>query len=231
MESLSTRTNTKEQLDNLNLDGIKLHEILQELEFINKYFGNTRSIIKAITNLATPNIKIVDLGCGGGDIARAVAKHLCGRGVDFHYLGIDGNPATINYAQQKSIKYPQIEFVVNDIFEDSFRVPQCDILLSSHFMYHFSNKQLIDFINKHSHKVQQAIIFSELKRSRTAYILFQIGTRILNLSKITREDGLLALRRAFSKKELQRIAEQCKSNKYFNLQNKWAFRQLLTIYR
>ena len=97
-------------------------------------------------------------------------------------------------------------------------------------MYHFSDEKLVAFINKHSRSIHQAIIFSELRRSFFAYFLFQIGTRILRLSKITRQDGLLALRRSFNRKELQCIAQQCADHSSIRVQNKPAFRLLLTIY-
>lgn len=231
MSILFARSHKKEQLDDLDLKGKQLHRILRELEFINAYLGNVRSLVKAIkkATLGKKYVKIVDLGCGGGDVARKIAQILHKSNIDFCYIGIDGNPATINYATQQSTQYPQIKFMVQDIFHKNFTLPQCDLLISSHFVYHFRDEKLVSFINKHSKNIRQAIIFSELRRSFFAYILFQIGTRILRLSKITREDGLLALRRSFNKRELYSIAQQCADDRSIRIQKKLAFRLLLTI--
>ena len=74
-----TRFSEKEKIDNLNLQGEPLHKALKSLEWVNRLFGNNRPVIKAIHSIYKKEerpLHVIDLGCGGGNLALAVAKSL-----------------------------------------------------------------------------------------------------------------------------------------------------------
>jgi 2-polyprenyl-3-methyl-5-hydroxy-6-metoxy-1,4-benzoquinol methylase len=229
---MKMRSSENEKLDDLNLHGETLHKALQSLEWVNRWFGNRRSVIKAIHRIykkeAKP-LRIIDLGCGGGDLALAVAGSLRQHKIECTITGIDGNANTLTYAQKKCEAFPEITFLQADILSKEFSIQPCDILISSHFIYHFKSDALADFLRNNLSAISTAFIFSELKRNRLAMRIFKFSSFLLPISKLAKEDGLLAIKRSFSEKEWHSILQQAGIDTY-RLQSVLLFRILLTIY-
>ena len=80
MPSLTNRSKEQESLDNLDLSGKELEQTLRQLAFINRSLGNTSSLIREVLKVIKENqlekVKIIDLGCGGGDVLTDLAKSL-----------------------------------------------------------------------------------------------------------------------------------------------------------
>src|SRR5688500_2457630 len=74
------RSNKKELLDNLTLADAAVSENLKELEAVNHWLGGKTTLISALDKVyekhsslfSTRTISIADLGCGGGDLLRAI---------------------------------------------------------------------------------------------------------------------------------------------------------------
>jgi 2-polyprenyl-3-methyl-5-hydroxy-6-metoxy-1,4-benzoquinol methylase len=229
---MSERSYKIEKLDNFALQGETLRKALQSLAWINRWFGNYQAVIKAIHTIDKTTDKpltIVDLGCGGGDLMLAVAKSLQKRKIKFAITGIDGNANSLVFAQQHCAKFKEINFLQADILQNNFIVGPCDILISSHFMYHFADEMLVDFLKKNLPAVSRAIIFSELTRSRFAITLFKLSNFLLPISTLAKQDGLLAIKRSLNKKEWLTILQQAGIGTH-RLQRVPMFRLLLTIF-
>ena len=95
-------------------------------------------------------------------------------------------------------------------------------------MYHFTADALIDFIKNNFSYISTALIFSELKRNRSAMRLFKFSSFFLPISKLAKEDGLLAIKRSFSEKEWLAILQQA-GIETFSLQRVPLFRILIKI--
>ncbi|WP_159092101.1 methyltransferase domain-containing protein [Aquimarina sp. Aq107] len=231
--NLRIRLHNKEQLDNLSLSGKKLSKALISLKLINKLFGNHKQLAKSTLDycIKNPNKKrfrIVDIGCGGGDSIYNVFNKLNNNGIQGDFLGIDGNPQSVNHANSLYAKKDHIQFEIGDILDPAFLIPDCDIIISSHFIYHFEDEELVNFIKRIQEKGIKHIIFSELKRSKTAYILFKYSSIFLPISKLAKQDGLIAIRRAFTINELENILNKSGVKKYTIRKKTW-FRTLTKI--
>ena len=228
---MKSRLTGSEKLDDLSLQGEPLYKALQSLAWINRWFGNHRSVIKAMHSVYLKQespLRIVELGCGGGDLIFAVAQSLQRHKIEYSITGIDGNPNSLAYAQKKCAPFSEINFIQADILSDAFNMQPCDILISSHFIYHFPEEKLARFLKTNISSVSTAIIFSELERNRLALRLFKFSSFLLPISKLAKEDGLLAIQRSFTKKEWVSILQQAGISTY-RLQLVPLFRILLTI--
>lgn len=228
---LSTRSSENEQLDNLDLSGDDLNKTLSGLSTINKYLGNTSATFHAVKReirKTNKSLKIIDLGCGGGDNLRAISNWCQTNNQTIELLGIDGNANALAYAQQQNNPTSAINYLKADILDSNFVLPTCDILISSHFMYHFSDDEIVTFLKKSEKNISNKIIFSELQRSTFAYLLFKMSSVFLPFSKIVKQDGLVAIRRAYTKTELHSILERAEFTGY-KVKWKWAFRFLVLI--
>lgn len=202
-----------EQLDDFDLQGEVLHQTLKSLAWINKWLGNHQSISKAVRKVFKGKNKdrefhIVDLGCGGGDVLRMLAKKLSKRGYACKFTGIDGNPHTLAYAKALSNQFPQIDYLQADILSPEFSIPSCDLLISSHFLYHFEAQSMVRFLKQNLRKVGIAFFNSGLERNKIALLLFQTFSWMMPVNQLARTDGRLAIKRAFTFSELQEVLSQ-----------------------
>jgi len=229
----NARLMAREQLDQPDLDGQMLTDTLEELERINHYLGNSTQLVRAVmkrvkTGREIP-ITIVDLGCGGGDVLRRLATALDKKNIPAKLIGLDANPNILAYANSKSKATSFIRYQQADILAKDFTVPACDLLICSHFLYHFTDKELHTFLRRQQYQISDCFLFSELQRSRLAWFLFRIIARLAGFSAMTTNDGQLAIRRAFRRSELEQIFHHAG---FYNwrIRWKWAFRYLIELY-
>jgi len=231
LDFLKSRRFVEEDMDNFSLQGKELESTISGLSTINKYLGNTNVILNALKPLiqfSNKPLRIVDLGCGGANILRAIANYSAEIGKEVHLTGIDGNPNIIELAKVNTQVSPTFNFIASDILHPNFVLPECDILISTHFMYHFTDQELISFLSKHADKIHYKIILSELQRSVISYRGFQMLGFILGFSKMILSDGLKAISRSFRSKELVEILNEARVGKYV-IHWKWAFRYLVEV--
>lgn len=228
---LNNRQFISEEMDNFSLHGEALENTLNGLSNINRYLGNGKVMLNAIKPyIYTSNgiIRIVDLGCGGGDLLFALAKLAHNKGKEVQLIGIDGNPNIVSYLNEKNRQYPNLNFLQADILREDFKLPVCDILISTHFMYHFTDEDLIAFLAKHKSSIRDKVIISELERSKLSYVLFNLMARTLRFPRMILSDGLKAISRSFHKAELMNIIHKAGYTN-FTISWKWAFRYLIEI--
>ena len=224
----SRRSSATEMMDDFTLEGDIFRDTLDKLETINRLLGGNSVTIKGLKKLLKTQskskvIKILDLGCGNGDILRDVAKFGRNNNYRFKLMGIDANYAAIEYAKELSKDYPELSFETIDIFSEGFKEQTYDIILCTLFLHHFKNEELISFLKPTVQKATIGVVVNDLHRHRLAYYLFKlIGLFIKN--KMVREDGLTSVLRAFKRKDLEAISRQVQVP--FSIKWKWAFRYL-----
>ncbi|MEL6253237.1 MAG: methyltransferase domain-containing protein [Bacteroidota bacterium] len=209
MPTLNKRSKESEALDNLELSGKELEQTLRQLAFINRSLGNTASLTREVLDIIEVNqvnqIKLIDLGCGGGDVLKHLAQKLSKRGISYSLIGIDGNAHSLVYAQKESQDIPSLIFKQADIMAENFELETCDIMISSHFMYHFEEEALITFLRKHKTSVKYNILISELERNTASFLLFRMFSSLLGFNHMVKNDGLMAIKRAYSRTEINRV--------------------------
>ena len=222
----SFRSSEREIMDDFTLEGAVFRDTLDKLEMINRLLGGNIVTINGIKKLIQDQprdktIKIIDLGCGHGDILRDVAKFGRKNGYDFQLIGIDANPDAIEYANELSSEYPELSFDAIDIFSNDFQKLDFDVILCTLFAHHFKTNELISFLKPTLENAKLGIVINDLHRHKLAYYLFKlIGLFIKN--RMVREDGLTSILRAFKRKDLEKISN--KLNAKATIQWKWAFR-------
>jgi len=221
-------------MDDFEMEGELLRETLDQLDSINKWLGGNRVTLNGLKLLLKSveperTLRIVDLGCGSGDMLRRLATYFRKEGRKVEFIGIDGNEFTINYARSQSTDYPEISYRHQMIPSKEFSDLNCDIILSTLFLHHFRETEALELLRIISEKAQIGLVINDLHRNQWAYILFKLlGLFISN--RMVREDGLTSILRGFKKSELQHIAKVL-NFKNSNIQWRWAFRYQWTILR
>jgi SAM-dependent methyltransferase len=85
------------------------------------------------------NASVLDLGCGYGALAHAIAVHS-----DAHVLAIDFDAKQIEFGRQR-FNHPNVEFVVGDVFKDIPERGSFDVIVLSSVLEHLKNRP--EFLN------------------------------------------------------------------------------------
>lgn len=213
-------------MDDFSMEGDLLRDTLDKLGKINKWLGGNRVTIKGVQKILRDypkdrTYKIIDLGCGHGDILRRLAQFGKENGYTFELLGVDANKDTIAYAEELSVDYPEVSFTHLDIFSEAFEELQYDIALSTLFLHHFDNKEVERLLDQLVRQSKIGVVINDLHRSQLAYGLFKLLSITIS-NKMIIEDGLTSILRAFKRSELQSLSDKLKLNSQICWM--WAFR-------
>ena len=219
------RTEEEEIMDDFSLEGEELRDALDKIASINKLLGGNHLTLQGVKKLinAKDEITIVDVGCGNGDMLRALADFGIKNNFKFKLIGIDANAFTIDYAINLSKEYPNISYKCQDIFSESFSQLKYDIILCTLTLHHFKNEQIDYLIQHFTQQARIGIIINDLHRNIIAYRAFQLICFVFRLNRMSREDGLVSILRGFKKGELIDFSERNKLKNY-TIHWKWAFR-------
>lgn len=215
-----------EIMDDLEMTGDQLIDSLDHIARINQWLGGNRLTINALKTILKEQpldkeLFIVDLGCGNGDMLRAIAKMGRKNGYRFKLLGMDANRTTIDYAIELSVDYPEIEYIPQNVRSPEFKEIKYDIALCTLFLHHFEDEVALNFVETMVQNASMGVVINDLHRHPLAWYLFNLITLGMS-NKMAREDGLLSILKGFKRKDLEFFAGKinCKST----IQWRWAFR-------
>jgi len=227
------RSDDPEIMDDLQHKGEIIDKTLRELEIINRLLGGNQVTINGINALLSfkPKqvITIADLGCGGGDILKLVAKWGRRKNIRLEMTGIDANPNIVAYARKNTISYPEIKYEVVNIFSEEFRSKQFDMVVATLFTHHFTNEELIDLFKLLAKQTRIGIVINDLHRHWFAFHSIKWLTYFFSKSYMVKTDAPLSVLRAFHKNELISILSKAGIANY-TLRWRWAFRWELIIF-
>ena len=213
-------------MDDFSINGVLLRDTMDKLAAINRWLGGNKVTMEGLKKLLRKSSKdmpltIVDLGCGGGDILRDVAKFGRKNGFNFNLIGIDANEDAVIYARELSLDYPEISYRHINIFSEEFKTIDYDIVLTTLFLHHFNQEQLVNLLSKLLKKARLGIVVNDLHRNALAYYLFRLLCTVIP-NKMVKEDGLTSVLKGFKRKELATLSSLIQVKP--NIKWKWAFR-------
>lgn len=229
------RTEADEIMDDFELKGSELREALDKIARINQLLGGNKLTLQGVQKLIQHNnnqdkIRIVDVGCGNGDMLRTLANFASRNNLNFELIGVDANSFTIDYAKKLSIKYPTIHYQCLDIFSEAFSKLNYDIVLCTLTLHHFKNEEINYLIKLFYQQSKVGIVINDLHRSTIAYRLFQMVCFVFRLNKMSKNDGLISILRGFKKAELVAFSNKINASKQM-IQWKWAYRYQWIIWK
>ena len=183
-----------------------------------------KQLIKNINRPVEP-IRIVEIGCGGGDNLRVIQCWAQKRDLKVSLKGIDINRECISFAESR-MENKDIQFICSDYKDVSFS-PRPDIIFSSLFCHHFTNGELIKMLQWMKVNSGTGFFINDLHRHPVAYYSIKILTRLFSESFLVKNDAPLSVKRGFRKEDWTRLFAAAGISD-FSCQWKWAFRWLIT---
>ncbi len=222
------RTDATEIMDDFALEGEILRDALDKIAKIKQLLGGNRLTLQGVQSLIKQisihnEVTVVDIGCGNGDMLRALADYAFNNNLNLKLIGIDANQFTVSHAKELSTQYENISYRCEDIFDDKFKNLKYDIALCTLTLHHFKDAEIVKLISVIYENATIGIVINDLQRSVLAYRLFQVLCFVFRLNKMSKEDGLVSILRGFKKEELENFSKELNFKKY-SIQWKWAFR-------
>ncbi|ELR72460.1 SAM-dependent methyltransferase [Fulvivirga imtechensis AK7] len=225
----ASRSNEAELMDDLESSGEVIDQTLRELEVINKWLGGNQVTIsglnRLVTNAALPirKLKIVDLGCGGGDMLKLIARWGRKKKLDIELIGIDANPNIVAFAEKNTREYPEISYKAINIFSDEFKALSFDVVTSTLFTHHFTNEQLAALFGQLRMQASLGMVINDLHRHWFAYHSIKMLTAAFSRSEMVRNDAAVSVLRSFHQSEIESIMKKTSIENY-SIRWMWAFR-------
>lgn len=216
----------------LDADNIPKHDLYQnliELNTINTLLGGhavTLKGLKAFNLREGIEYTVLDIGCGGGDNLRYLAKWARQHNIRITFTGVDLKADCINFAQEKCADYPEIIFRNCDYRDLLSEDTRYDIIFTALFCHHFKEEDLITLFRFKQQKSKLGFFMNDLHRHVLAYYAIACLTQLFSNSYLVKNDAKLSVARGFKRTELLALVQAVGSA---NMRVKWvwAFRWLL----
>ncbi|WP_299684535.1 methyltransferase domain-containing protein [uncultured Dokdonia sp.] len=233
MRDLTYRATERELMDDPEIAPLDLKEALFDISKTNRMLGGNTITLKALKHLFKENPSkkqwtIVDVGCGDGEILRLIADYFTSQSIEINLVGIDVSTHSIAMAKEMSQPYKNIRFIEKDILTIDRESFTCDVIICTLTLHHFKDSEILIFMKQFVILAQVAVVINDLQRSKIAYKLFILFSRIFIKSHVAKNDGLVSIASGFKKHELKKVAQQLKL-KHSEITWKWAFRYLWLI--
>ena len=224
----NTRSTQIEIMDSLDFQGEEMQNLLNDLKTVNKWLGGDKITVNGLQKLLKNHPKskeviILDIGCGDGHMLRKCSDFAQKEGYLVKCIGIDFNTNILEYAKLQSKDYPNMEFQKVDVFFDENLIPNSDIALFTLFLHHFSDEKIEHLLKSVLPKTNKGLIINDLQRSKQAFTLFKLVSKLFLKTKTAEHDGLVSIARGFRKSELEVISKKIK-NQTSTICWQWAYR-------
>ena len=216
-----------ERMDSPDCDPALLQRTYAQFSTVNAVLSGWRGLYQRFLQpwLRTQarTTRVLDIGCGGGDLLRRLGSWAAQDGLSATFVGIDPDPRAIAFARQaphhSSTTFRQADSRSLVAVGERF-----DIVLSNHVLHHLSVSELTELCRDCEQLAQGRVIHNDIRRDDLAYALFPLAGLVCQRSFIV-EDGLRSIRRSFTQTELEQAAPRgwtVEATTPFRLQLLWS---------
>jgi len=182
---------------------------LAEMWLINRWLGGLSALtlhlyprLQAAPSLVT----IIDLGTGGAEIPRYLANWSNRHRIPLRLVGIDWASRNLKVAAQTVRDVQNVALLQ----ADALRLPlldfSVDYFISSLFLHHLPPEAVIALLRSSYQSAGRGIIMTDLVRGLLPLAAFRLIQPIFARNYLTRHDGMLSIRRAYTPDELYQMA-------------------------
>lgn len=172
---------------------------LRDLAQVNRFtlaYRPTLHFIKRVAEASRKPLRIVDVGCGGGDMLRLIERWASANNIQVELTGVDLNPYAARAAQEMTPSSSRIRWVTGNAFEYQ-AAAQIDVVLSSLFTHHLPDDEIPRFLAWMEEHAKAGWFVNDLHREKLPYYGFTLLARVMRWHRFVQHDGPVSIRRAF----------------------------------
>ncbi|HRX84048.1 MAG TPA: methyltransferase domain-containing protein [Phycisphaerae bacterium] len=177
---------------------------LAALRRVNRWLGVERRLVRAIgRTVAAPSATILDVGTGGGGLVQCARRH----GLSWRVCALDRAPLALH--EVRSGAAPDAPAcVAGDALRLPFADRSVDVVACSLLLHHFDPADAEQLLREAARVCRQAVVIGDLDRTRLAWVLTWLVTRLTSRSHIFHVDGPRSVRAAYRPDEARSLAER-----------------------
>ena len=213
MISLSRRDRRPEVMDQPGLDERLHRQALEGLRRGNLVSNTARVLWRGLDSAGLFNssapVRVLDVACGGGDVAVGLAQIARQRSVPLEAHGCDVSPLAVAHAQAAAERsgIASARFFQLNALEDPLPADY-DAIYCTLFLHHLAEPDGIRLLGRMAAAARSAVLVDDLVRSRLGFALVWMGSYLLTSSPVVHVDGPLSVRAALSIDEARDLAER-----------------------
>lgn len=195
-----------EEMDASDCDPVRLENTYAQFALVNRLVSGWRRLYRTelLPRLsATAPSTLLDIGCGGGDVAVLLATWAARDGKQLLVTAIDPDERAYRFASKRP-RTAGVTFRQASSAELVSEGLEFDVVISNHVLHHVPATELQQFLTESASLSRGTVIHNDLRRSMVAYAIFAVASLPLMRSFI-RQDGLTSIRRSYRPHELNAV--------------------------
>jgi SAM-dependent methyltransferase len=206
------RSTQPEWLDDPDIAPDSLAAVLADLDRFNRAMLGHRPMLRWLARSVAPVPKdrpltVLDVGCGSGDLLRAIALWARRTGRAVNLIGVDLNPETVAIARARTSENDRIRYHAADVFTYRPTEP-VDIVVNSLVAHHLPDADIVALLRWMEVTARRGWLVSDLQRSVVPYGFIGLMGKLTNLHPTVIHDGQISVARALTRAEWRaRIAD------------------------
>lgn len=201
---LPRRRPSREILDKTDLAPKEMMRSLEDLDFVNRFWGNARVLARRIEpelRCSRPSrFTILDVGAGAATLSRDLEERLGRAGTLVSVVAVD--------LQWRHLVAGRARFcdgrapaVAADAFDLPFPDGSTDWIVSTLFFHHFSPSENIRLLKELARVSRAGFALLDIRRSLLPLLFVSLVGRVAFKSRVSLEDGLASVRQAYTAEE------------------------------
>ncbi len=205
-------TQLKELADAPDCNKETLYNTYTQFKLLNLLFSQWRSVyelyIRPMLKSENRTLTLLDIGCGGGDIALTIAEWAARDNLSLEITAIDTDLRAINFVNNLSNPH-KVKFQHASTKDLLAQNKSFDLVISNHLIHHLGSSELQEIMAEAEHLGNKMVIFNDVERSDILYLCFSLLTLLIKPffpSSFIWIDGPRSIQRSYSRAELMAIA-------------------------
>lgn len=207
LPDLRRRRRQPELMDDPALEAGRHLRALDALRTVNLLSGTAGRVWREILSTEPRGrpLRVLDLACGGGDVAVAVKRRADAAGLPLEIHGCDRSEVALERARREAAaRGAAVTFFQADVVSGPLPAGY-DLLCSSLFLHHLPRPAAVAFLARMG-AAAGAVFVQDLRRTAAGYALAFLTLHTVARSDVARVDGLRSVAGAFTLDEVEELA-------------------------
>ncbi len=147
--------------------------------------------------------RLLDIGCGGGDLVERLARWTARDGLNVEITAIEPDERAVDFMKSRSLPNSVVirRAMTGDLVREGRKY---DVVISNHVIHHLDAVELKLFLSDSAALATKLALHNDIRRDDFAYLGFMPTALVFRRSFIT-VDGLISIRRSYLPDELRRV--------------------------